>query len=294
MKTLRQCNTRWGSKKLGTGTICDRGCTVTSISMLSGTTPDIIVNKADFTSSGAILWQSLSKANIRFEWRGYKYNNADVAQAIKDYGGCLVEVKLANSAGGKHWVLFVGDKKMHDPITGKIESTSKYGVPTGYCILEPLQTNNEPMSDPLKECLKQHDKLVTDAVRKDSKVEDLKETIKDKNEELATKEKQVSAQKGLVSASKKDVELCFAELTDARLQIVELEKGKPVEAIKDPLRYAISLGVGAILTWAYTKYPVLGQLQPDMQGLAVILIGLLVKGLDKYQHESGSSLKLPF
>ena len=177
---------------------------------------------------------------------------------------------------------------------GKVAHRVTHNYNNVYGFLAPLKTTNDNMSDPLKECLKQHDKLVTDAVRKDSKVEDLKETIKDKNEELATKEKQVSAQKGLVSASKKDVELCSVELTNARLKIVELEKGKPVEAIKDPLRYAISLGVGAILTWAYTKYPVLGQLQPDMQGLAVILIGLLVKGLDKYQHESGSSLKLPF
>ena len=38
----------------------------------------------------------------------------------------------------------------------------------------------------------------------------------------------------------------------------------------------------------------LSQMIEDMQGLAVVLVGLVIKGLDKYQHESGSRLKLPF
>jgi len=163
MTPLKQCDPRWGSKKLGNSTICNIGCTVTSIAMLSGTTPDKIVDQADFTSYGAILWQSLSKANIKFHWRGYTYENDKVAEAITNYGGCLVEVSMPQAYGGKHWVLFIGNKQMADPITGKLEATSKY-TPTGYCVLEPLQTTNDNMIELSNE---KFEELVTKATAYD-------------------------------------------------------------------------------------------------------------------------------
>jgi hypothetical protein len=158
MTPLKQCDPRWGSKKLGTGNICDRGCVVTACAMLAGTTPDKIVDEANFTTGGAILWQSLK--SIKFIWRGYSYDNAKVLQAIKDYGGCLVEVSMPQAPGGKHWVLFIGDGKMNDPLTGKTENTSKY-TPTGYCILEPIK-QGEPMPD---KCPQQRDEWWTNLNR---------------------------------------------------------------------------------------------------------------------------------
>jgi uncharacterized coiled-coil protein SlyX len=147
MTPLKQCDPRWGSKKLGNSNLCNIGCTCTCLAMLAGTTPDKIVDEAQFTSGGAIYWQSLK--SLKFIWRGYSYDNAKVLQAIKDYGGCLVEVSMPQAPGGKHWVLFIGDGKMNDPLTGKNENTSKY-TPTGYCVLEPLQTTNNDMSDLIK------------------------------------------------------------------------------------------------------------------------------------------------
>jgi len=84
------------------------------------------------------------------------------------------------------------------------------------------------------------------------------------------------------------------DLTQAKLRIKELEKPKPVEAIKDPVRYVVSLAIGALLTWAYSQYPVLGELGADQQAIAAFLVGLVIKSIDKYQHESGSNIKLPF
>jgi hypothetical protein len=138
---LSQKDPRWASKKLGTGTIKDRGCTVTALAMLAGTTPDKIVDEAGFTDSGAIYWQTLK--SLRFIWRGYTYEDDKVLEAIKIYGGCLVEVSSPNAPGGKHWVLAIGNGRILDPIDGKEKPFSTYS-PTGYCVLEPLQIEPDP------------------------------------------------------------------------------------------------------------------------------------------------------
>jgi len=121
--------------------------------------------------------------------------------------------------------------------------------------------------------LKQHDTLVTDAVKKDVIITSL-------NKEVVTLEKAGYS--------------CGLELSAANLRIKELEKPKPVEAVKDPVRYVVSLAIGGIITWAYTQFPFLGQIGIDQQVLVASIIGLVVKGLDKYQFETGSKLKLPF
>lgn len=108
-------------------------------------------------------------------------------------------------------------------------------------------------------------------------------------EEVETIKKQLAAQKGEVTKRDKQIESMSLEL--------EALKNKPVqkaEAIKDPLRYLVSMAVGALLTYLYTKYPIFGQLQPDQQAVATVLVGMVLKGIDKYQHEMGSSFKLPF
>jgi len=200
MTTLRQCDPRWKNKKLGNSTLCNIGCTCTCLAMLANTTPDKIVDEADFTKYGAIYWQSLQ--SLKFIWRGYKYENDRVAEAIKKYGGCLVEVSMPQASGGKHWVLYIGNRQMNDPITGKTESTSKY-TPTGYCILEPLQTNNEPMSDPLKECLAQHTRLV---------------------DELTEYKKELADQKTEYAKVLKNINTCQREKSELEFNLKEVEK----------------------------------------------------------------------
>jgi len=146
----------------------------------------------------------------------------------------------------------------------------------------------------LQECLKQHTQLVTQAVEKGGVITSLTKEIKTLKSDMETKDKQVSAQKGLVTQSEKVIYLQGIELSEAKLKIKELEKAEPIEAIKDPMRYVVSLVIGAAITWAYTQYPFLGQLGADQQAVAAFLIGLAIKGLDKYQFETGSNVKLPF
>lgn len=208
MKPLSQSDPRWASKKLGTGTIRDRGCTVTCLAMLAGTTPDRIVDEANFTTSGAILWASLK--SLQFIWRGYSYNNDAVLDAIRKYKGCLVEVNMPQAPGGKHWVLYIGGGRMNDPLTGKTESTSKY-VPTGYCVLKPLQTTNPDMSDTHTIPKKTFEELVGKSSQRDKVVnhfnldighaeenllrDRLKEIIDTKKERIDSLEKTIIAEK---------------------------------------------------------------------------------------------------
>ena len=272
-KPLKQTDLRWKYLLLKPSnlTIGGYGCLLTDCSMAAGTTPDIAVNKVNFTESGMLIWESLIKIGLKLIKRERnKWDNQAVLDAIDKYGFCLGE--LVHPSGIIHWVLLIGDKKMIDPLSGKVEPTSKYSHYIGSCILQNIK-QEETMSDALKECLAQHTILVTEA---------------------GVKDKQIAAQKGLVTKEEKKAHDCNIELGNAKLRIAELEKAKPIEAIKDPMRYVVSLLIGALLTWAYSQFPLLGQINPDMQGLAVVLVGLVIKGLDKYQHESGSRLKLPF
>lgn len=286
-KTLSQRDPKWSSIKLGTSrttTIGSHGCTITVIAMLADLTPKEVNERLKkvkgYANTNLVIWSKIEEAIpwLRFTWRGYKYDNAKVLEAIKKNGACLVEVDFDNNArtDGKHWTLFTGNQKQNDPWTGNVTPTNKYSMKTGYATIEVIgnkESEDMPESNALAACLAQHTRLV---------------------DEAGIKDKQIAAQKGLVTKEEKKAYDFSVKLNDANLRIKELEKAKPVEAIKDPLRYVVSLLVGGAMTWAYTQYPFLGELGPDQQAVATFLIGLIVKGADRYQHESGSRLKLPF
>jgi hypothetical protein len=136
----------WSWRKLGFSnvTIGGYGCTVTCISMLAKMTPDK-VNEAlkkvnGFAFGNLVNWTKIHQAipQLDFVWRNVGYNNVKVKQAISDYGACLVETWFDKSKKGKHWVLFVGNKRMIDPWTGQEMSTSTYPDLTGYAIIKPV------------------------------------------------------------------------------------------------------------------------------------------------------------
>ena len=302
---LSQRDSRWSKIIVGTGnkTIGEVGCTITAIAMLAGLTPvevnDRLKAVNGFAKTNLVIWSKINEAIpwLKFVWRGYSYKNSEVLNAINKIGACLVEVDFDNNVrtDGKHWVLFIGNQRQNDPWTGRETYTTKYSLKTGYATIDIVgKPEGENMPDALKECLAQHTVLVTEAGVKDGKIKGQKAKIKKMGEEARVKDKQISAQKGLVTTEQKKAYDFSIELSKAKLRIKESEKPKPVEAIKDPVRYVVSLAIGALLTWAYTNYPFLGQLGADQQAVAAFLIGLVVKGLDKYQHESGSRFKLPF
>lgn len=313
-KPLSQRNPTWKDINLGTSrttTIGSHGCTITCIAMLAGLTPDDVNKRLKavkgFAKTNLVVWSKIEEAIpwLRFTWRGYSYKNDEVLKAIEKNGACLVEVDFDNNVrtDGVHWVLFTGNQNQLDPWTGNVTPTSKYSMKTGYAIIEVIgnkESENMPDNLDWKGLDPTNLESLNVAVQVWDKVvnQDLYISKNQHNklmdEARATAEKQIAAQKGLVTKESKKAYDLGIELSDAKLRIAELEKAKPAEAIKDPMRYVVSMLVGAVITWAYTQYPVLGELGPDQQAIATFLIGLIVKGLDKYQHEAGSKLKLPF
>lgn len=150
----RQKDPRWAYQKLGFSsyTIGNYGCAITSIcNFLSAyglvITPGELNKKLKEVNGFApdrnrqkclVLWQKvidLFPSLLKTFWRAYNYDNQGVLTAIRSGVPVLVEVQLG---GYRHWVLFVGDQKMVDPLRSILkrqEPTSKYPLLTGYCLL---------------------------------------------------------------------------------------------------------------------------------------------------------------
>lgn len=159
MKILSQRDPKWKDQILGFGnknttTIEYFGCTITSLAMLAGITPDDVNNRLNKvrgyaeSSSGVsnlIIWSKIQEAIpwMEFEWRGYGYENDKVKAAIDQSGGCLVEVNGSRIGASRHWVLYVGNQEMHDPWFGTKKGTSYY-APTGYATIKRIGNPTEP------------------------------------------------------------------------------------------------------------------------------------------------------
>lgn len=124
---------------------------------------------------------------------------------------------------------------------------------------------------------------------------DERDTVRTENSaleaELSTKDKQVSAYKGEVT--KKETKI--AEL-EASLEDCKANKSDPkTEAVKEPLRMVLSLLIGGAVTYAFTEIPVLqsiyGQPGAVAEALTVILMGAIVRGVDRYAHKKGGDLE---
>jgi len=133
---------RWYWKRVGFGKghFGSVGCLVTALTGLLFVAgydlhPDQVAEKLRAVNGfiGDLLyWNKVEKAfpKVKFVWRYYKYNNTEVKKLVDKGVPVLVEVLLK---GSRHWVLFLGDKKMLDPWTGKVVSTSLYPI-IGYSV----------------------------------------------------------------------------------------------------------------------------------------------------------------
>lgn len=151
-----QRDLKWRDVKLGSSntTIGSHGCTVTSLAMLLahfGQSYDphslniLLTAKGGFAApkenpkqKNLIIWKRVAELlPVIFIGRFYSYSNTEVAKHLKDCP-VLVEVDGAPIGGSKHWVLYVGDKKLVDPWDGKVKPTSAY-TPTGYSVYKPKE-----------------------------------------------------------------------------------------------------------------------------------------------------------
>lgn len=149
MQILSQRDPKWGNINLGTSNtfIKDNGCTITCIAMIIGTTPDVVNNRmnavAGFANGNLVIWAKIAEAfpgiTVRRVWT---YDNTDVLANVPNV---LVEVDATPIGGtGKHWVVYIGNKRLYDPWTGTERPTSDFPGQSGYCVLTGTWTNTTP------------------------------------------------------------------------------------------------------------------------------------------------------
>jgi len=57
------------------------------------------------------------------------------------------------------------------------------------------------------------------------------------------------------------------------------------ESFKEAVRMLLSILIGMGVTYAYSKYPLLGTLQPDQATLVTAIVSVTVRGLDKFAYQ---------
>lgn len=145
---LSQRDSRWKDTKLGTSdyTLGTHGCTVTSLAMLLGLTPDVVNEKIKsvqgFQAGSLVIWSKLQEAfpQIKSATR-YKVYDNDV---VKNNLPCLIEVDGSRIGATMHWVLYTGNGQMIDPWTGVVKATSYYpAVGSAVIVLNPNYNPSE-------------------------------------------------------------------------------------------------------------------------------------------------------
>lgn len=147
VKPLSQLDPRWSKVRLGFSNlrIGGYGCTLVSLTMLlnyvegKSYTPDQVnaqLKKHSGFDGALIKWWKVPEAypSLKFIERGGNYSNLKVAAYVYlKKLPVMVEVDGESIGAGHHWVLFIGNRLMNDPWTGKTESTSKYPC-TGFSL----------------------------------------------------------------------------------------------------------------------------------------------------------------
>lgn len=149
-----QRDKRWKDIKLGTSdtTIGGYGCTITCISMIIGTTPDVANERLKavngYAQGNLVIWDKLAEAfpGIKIK-RVWSYDNVDVLANVPNV---LVEVDGKPIGGYRHWVVYIGNKRLVDPWTGMEGATSQYPSPLSYCVILGKWNKPSPTSDDQK------------------------------------------------------------------------------------------------------------------------------------------------
>ena len=96
-------------------------------------TPDTVESMLQahggFNSLGQILWGVVSQVFYQVVWKYRYYNSYDNDKVLSYINrGIPVMVEVLINKQFHHWVLFIGDHKMIDPLDGNTKSTSTYPV----------------------------------------------------------------------------------------------------------------------------------------------------------------------
>ncbi|MFA7000362.1 MAG: hypothetical protein WC241_04600 [Candidatus Paceibacterota bacterium] len=193
MKQLLQCDGKWGMKSLGTSnvTICGYGCLITCASMLAdmdvGELNSALIRVNGYQDQNLLIWAKLGEATngkLTFNWLNYIYNNEGVKQVIADEGGCIVQVQNGDYM---HFVLYIGNGKMYDPLSGEAP-TSKYPDVLGFAdisvrkdVVIPTIPPSEDWQAKYEEKVKLETELRGIVEQKDQLIKTLQLAINEKN-----------------------------------------------------------------------------------------------------------------
>ena len=265
MESLAQRDNRWKNIPLGTSkttTIGSHGCTITCIAMLAGLTPDQVnerlLNVGGYAFTNLVNWTKINEAIpwLKFEWRGYGYNNTRVKEAVSRNGGCLVECDFDNNAAtikDKHWILFIGNRKMNDPWSGLTEPTGKYNNYTGYAVINKIgeKPDGGDMSDLMQIEKSVFEELVTKSGKYDSFVragytssEKVGEEIDNLNRDLINCRNEKTAQVNDYENKISDIlaKIGVSNIDDVENHIAELKKlTEEYEMVKSVMKNGFGL-----------------------------------------------------
>jgi hypothetical protein len=150
-----QRDQRWGNLFLGNSNtyIKDFGCTITSIAMIVGDTPNIVNEKLKAVGGflgNLVIWAKISEAYPNFTvQRVWAYNYAEVMNNLPNV---IVEVPAYPIGGsGSHWVNYISHTELQDPWAGKVRPLTDFPHPTGYCLIVPKGGTQNPSVPPEQE-----------------------------------------------------------------------------------------------------------------------------------------------
>ncbi len=175
---------------------------------------------------------------------------------------------------------------------------------------EPEKGNN--MSETaLETCLRQHSDLVTELDELKPELERLKSDLdscnRSKSQIVSDRDRLKAIKAELVKLTGKEVDKAEDDVANAlnhyyvteRNKETDLEKQEKAttapqkavtEGAKEPIRIALSALVGFAVATAYTKYPFLGQIEPDQQVVIMAVVGVLTRTLNELIHNYGKNI----
>lgn len=232
MTPLSQRDKRWGSIKLGFSdtTIADYGCTITALSIILGTTPDVTNERLKavqgYAQGNLVIWAKLEEAfpGIKIK-RVWTYDNEDVKKNVPNV---LVEVDGKPIGGYRHWVVYIGNGKMIDPWDGKEKSTASYPSPVSYCVIGGKWNKPSPQPENMSIPKETFEELVTKATTLDKAGERLniptnRDIFLAEMEKFSKYEETIRSKENEISTLKERLETVNRELTELNTRHIGLQ-----------------------------------------------------------------------
>ena len=176
---------------------------------------------------------------------------------------------------------------------------------------EPEKGSMAEQSKKLESCLVDREKFWKE---RDAEIEAHKQTKaelescnRSKTQIVSERDKLKAIKLELVKLTGKEIDKAEDDVANALNHYYIIEKNKEVdlekqekvttapqkavtEGAKEPVRIALSALVGFAVATAYTKYPFLGQIEPDQQVVIMAVVGVLTRTLNELIHNYGKNI----